>query len=109
GGSAKQYREYCKGCRRRNAPMLPRPDGLRPERASAASRRLLIFAISPALRFLHPWRSGRNALHVRLVQRFLLLLALLHHRHELLVFLVVDAVAVIVVRKAACFHLSDVL
>ena len=38
----RQYREYCKGARRRNAPRVPRPFGLRPKRAPALSRILLM-------------------------------------------------------------------
>jgi hypothetical protein len=70
GASPKQYREYCEGLRQRNAPTVPRPAGLGPKRASAASRSLPIFAILASSRFLHPPRFGSNALHVGLVQRF---------------------------------------
>ena len=65
-----QYREYCKRVRQRNAPRSPRPFGLGPKRASAASRSLRIFAILASSRSLHPSRFGPNALRVGLIQRF---------------------------------------
>ena len=61
-----------RGKRRNGKPLRgPRPVGLRPKRASAASRGLPIEWLWAAPRSLHPSRLGRNTLHVGPVQRFL--------------------------------------